>query len=57
VQLQPGAVVRIQTPGGGGYGPPSEREGARVIDELDAGLVSPKAAREVHGASVDDGGR
>ena len=49
VRLAPGAVLRVQTPGGGGYGPPRKRDRARVLDELVAGLISARTAREVYG--------
>jgi N-methylhydantoinase B len=51
VRLAPGALLRVQTPGGGGCGPPTERDRARVLDELLCGLVSPKTAREVYQVS------
>jgi N-methylhydantoinase B len=27
LDLEPGSVIRIETPGGGGYGPPADRAG------------------------------
>jgi len=47
-------VLRVETPGGGGYGDPGARERERVLAELRDGLVSPAAARDVFGVSVDE---
>ncbi len=54
VRLRPGTVLRVETPGGGGYGDPGARERERVLAELRDGLVSPAAARDVFGVSVDE---
>lgn len=51
VRLKPGSLLRVQTPGGGGYGLPSQRERQRLLDDLQAGLVSPQQAREAYGLS------
>ena len=39
-------------PGGGGYGPPSRRDRARVRRDVEEGFVSEEAARAVYG--LDD---
>ena len=44
-----GDVLRYRTAGGGGYGPPSERDTADVLDDLKEGYISPDAAAEVYG--------
>lgn len=49
VQLQPGAVLRVETPGGGGYGPPEQRERSRLAEDGRAGLVSRRQTEEVYG--------
>lgn len=49
VQLQRGDEIIIQTPGGGGYGPPQERDPAAVIEDLRKGLVTEEAARQIYG--------
>ena len=47
--LAPGARVTLRLPGGGGYGLPWEREVARVVADVEAGLVSLDQAREAYG--------
>ncbi len=47
--LRPGDRVVFELPGGGGYGPASERDPALVQADVRAGLVSAEAAREMYG--------
>lgn len=54
VFLRPGDVVHFQTPGGGGYGDPAERDPALIRQDLDNELVSPEAAARDY-AAVPDG--
>lgn len=42
--LQPGQRVILELPGGGGYGPPVERDPARVLADARQGYISVKAA-------------
>jgi len=42
--LAPGDVIRFDTAGGGGYGPPGERDPARVVADVLDGYVSPERA-------------
>jgi N-methylhydantoinase B len=51
--LPPGAQVTLRLPGGGGYGPPLEREVRRVVADVEAGLVSTGQAREAYGVVFD----
>jgi len=44
-----GDRLRVRYPGGGGFGDPRERERAAVRADLEAGLISERAAREVYG--------
>jgi N-methylhydantoinase B len=53
VELNPGEVISVQTPGGGGYGPCRERDGAAVVRDVRLGKVSQSRAREIYGAEVD----
>ena len=43
-----GSVLVLETPGGGGMGDPAARRRAAVEADVEAGLVSPAAAREVY---------
>jgi N-methylhydantoinase B len=47
-----GEVVRILTGGGGGYGPPSERDPEAVRRDVREGYVSAEAARRDYGVEV-----
>ncbi|HLJ58992.1 MAG TPA: hydantoinase B/oxoprolinase family protein [bacterium] len=53
--LQPGDVVEFMTPGGGGYGDPLERDPARVLFDVEAELVSERAALADYGVVMHDG--
>jgi N-methylhydantoinase B len=44
IALQPGDRVRVRTPGGGGYGPPSARDPALVAEDLRLGRYSAQEA-------------
>ena len=44
-----GAILVLETPGGGGIGDPKSRDPAAVRADLDAGLVSEAAARKSYG--------
>ena len=56
LDLEPGDVVSIRTCGGGGYGPPAEREPERVLRDVLEGKVSAARAEEVYRVAVADGG-
>jgi N-methylhydantoinase B len=45
-----GSLVVVEAPGSGGYGPPSERDRARLSDDLQDGYVTQAAARRDYGA-------
>jgi N-methylhydantoinase B len=47
--IPPGDRLRLELPGGGGYGDPRERDPARVRADLEDGLVSPQAAARLYG--------
>jgi N-methylhydantoinase B len=55
VNLEPGDILRIQGPGGGGYGPPCERDVARVLSDVRGGFVSADSARRQYGVVTRDG--
>ncbi|VBB47770.1 Hydantoinase B/oxoprolinase [uncultured Desulfatiglans sp.] len=52
-QLKPGDVVTMDAAGGGGYGPPHEREPERVLADVQNGYVTIGAAREKYGVVID----
>jgi N-methylhydantoinase B len=47
--IPPGQRLRLELPGGGGFGDPRERDPQKVRADVRNGLVSAKAAREVYG--------
>jgi N-methylhydantoinase B len=53
LQLRPGDVFSVQMGGGGGYGPPWERDPARVLQDVLAERVSVERARAVYGVIFD----
>ena len=52
VKLARGQRVRIESPGGGGYGRPDERAPAAIERDLRLGLVTPEAADRDYGAAA-----
>lgn len=52
VELQPGDVVSYRTCGGGGFGPPWEREVELVLRDVEEGKVSAERARAVYGVAL-----
>jgi N-methylhydantoinase B len=53
VELEPGDVISVRTCGGGGYGPPEERDPALVLRDVLEGKVSPERARDVYRVAFD----
>jgi len=51
--LDPGDIVSIQTPGGGGYGDPLERDPEAVQVDVSNGKVSNERAHDVYGVVID----
>jgi N-methylhydantoinase B len=51
--IEAGDLIGVETAGGGGYGPPTEREPARVLRDVLDGKVSVGQAREVYRVAVD----
>lgn len=54
--LGAGDVVVVRTAGGGGFGPPWEREAGRVVDDVRLGYVSRTAAQRDYGVVIGDDG-
>ncbi|MDE0409721.1 MAG: hydantoinase B/oxoprolinase family protein, partial [Alphaproteobacteria bacterium] len=53
VDLKPKDVISYRTCGGGGYGPPEERDPALVLRDVREGKVSAERARETYRVAVD----
>ncbi len=53
--IRAGDLIEMEMPGGGGYGAPTAREPARVLDDLLDGKITPEAASEIYGIVVNDG--
>ena len=51
IPLMRGQRVRLETPGGGGYGPPNRRTAARVARDVRLGYLSPDQATAFYGAA------
>ena len=52
-RLNPGDAITIRAGGGGGFGPPHEREPERVAEDARQGYVSLAAAAESYGVVLD----
>lgn len=51
--IKHGDLLRVMTPGGGGWGDPLERDPARVLEDVSLGLVSIAAAEKDYGVVID----
>lgn len=49
IALKPGDRVQVQTPGGGGYGPPAARDRAAVRHDVAMGYYTPEEATKLFG--------
>ncbi|CEJ10615.1 Acetophenone carboxylase delta subunit [bacterium YEK0313] len=54
--FEAGDRLRVASGGGGGYGPPHEREIERVLADIEAGYVTPAHAAEAYGVVLDQAG-
>jgi N-methylhydantoinase B len=52
VELEPGDVISVRTCGGGGYGPPAERDPAAVLRDVLEGKVAAARARDVYRVAI-----
>jgi len=52
VKLAPGETIVSISCGGGGYGPPRERDPARVRSDVAERWISPERARSVYGLDI-----
>lgn len=55
LELSPGDLVSIRSPGGGGYGAPEDRAATAIERDLRLGKLSADAARERYGHEPDAG--
>ena len=56
INLAQGQRLRLETPGGGGYGAPFDRPPERVAKDVAKGFVSVGAARRDYGVCLAPGG-
>jgi N-methylhydantoinase B len=54
IHLKRGQKVRLETPGGGGYGPVAERDPETVARDVTKGFVTAEAARDAYGVDPGD---
>lgn len=54
IQLQAGDRVCLESPGGGGYGSPTEREGSAITHDVLLGYLSSTEAAERYGTDVEN---
>jgi N-methylhydantoinase B len=55
--VPPRDAIRLELPGGGGFGDPRERDPERVLDDLLDGMITANDARRDYGVVVDKHGR
>ena len=55
MQVKPGDRIRIESPGGGGYGRVEERDPALILRDLREGKISKARARQVYGVGARSG--
>jgi N-methylhydantoinase B len=55
VRLRPGDLIRLETPGGGGYGNPLQRDIDRVVRDVQHEYISRETACQVYGVVFKDG--
>ncbi len=54
LELNPGDVLRIESPAGGGLGDPRERDHQRVLWDVEDGIVTPEKAIELYGLTEEE---
>src|SRR5262249_61422520 len=55
--VPPRDVIRLELPGGGGFGDPRRRDPQRVRDDVLDGLITADEARRDYGVAIDAQGR
>ncbi len=56
IELAPGDVIRVSTPGGGGFGDPFKRAPAKVARDVARGYYSRRQAESLFGVALDAAG-
>ncbi len=56
IQMRPGDVIRVSTPGGGGYGDPLQREPAKVARDVMRGYYTQTQAERLFGVRFEPDG-
>ncbi len=56
LKIEKGQHIRLETPGGGGYGIAGERDTAAVAEDVRLGYVSPESARQHYLVSLSEDG-
>jgi N-methylhydantoinase B len=56
VRIANGGRVRLETPGGGGFGPPAERAADKVARDVRLGYISQEAARTLYKVAATEAG-
>jgi N-methylhydantoinase B len=56
IRIAAGQHVRLETPGGGGFGDPLTRDPVRVARDVDLGYVTPAAALKDYGVVIGENG-
>lgn len=51
IKLEKGQAVRLETPGGGGYGKPQDRSASAIARDVALGYLTPDAATELYGSA------
>jgi len=54
LRLRSGDTLRTVSPGGGGYGPPAQREPRRVLEDVLDGIISPATAERDYGVAITE---
>jgi N-methylhydantoinase B len=56
-RLDPGDAITLRAGGGGGFGPPEERDPEKVAQDVLQGYVSRAAAEKIYRVALDERGR
>ncbi|MCH9649355.1 MAG: hydantoinase B/oxoprolinase family protein [Deltaproteobacteria bacterium] len=51
--MEPGAVISMDPPGGGGYGEPQQRDPLLVLQDVINGYVSIESSRKIYGVAIN----